>query len=350
MKVFIPGPTEVSPEVLAAMSHPQIGHRTQELRDLVRSIMPGLKRLFGTKGYVFLCTSSATGALEASLRNTVKKKLLCIDNGAWSQKWGDMAELNGVPHERMVLPWGKAPDPDAIRKVLQKGGFDAVCMVWCETSTGALADLPAIAKVVREFPDVFLLVDAVSALAGIEIDVDALGIDVCIAGSQKCLAMPPGLALMSASDRAIARAATIPHRGLYIDFLSSKANADKDETPSTPTTAHFWALDVALKRIHAEGMAARARRHVEMADLTRSFAREYLGIFTDPGSLSPTVTCIENKRGVDLKQFHAKVKQRGFQLGDGYGKIKDTTFRVGHFGEHTVPVVKALIEAMIAAL
>ncbi len=350
VKIFIPGPTQVRPEVLQALTAPQIGHRTEDMRRLVRSIKPNLKALFGTTGDVFLSTSSATGVMEGALRNLVKKKVLCLDCGAWSQKMGDIAEDNGIPVDRQVVPWGKPSDPVDLEKRLSTGAYDVVTAVWCETSTGVLNPIAELARVVRKFDDVMFVVDAVSALAGIECENDKLGIDVCLAGTQKCLAMPPGLAVFTVSERAMKRAATVKHRGHYIDFITFKKNGDKDETPATPTTPHFFALDFQLKRIAVEGMANRAARHRAMADLAKAWASEKLGLFADAAHRSPTVTCVAVPEKFDQKAFHARVLERGFFLGDGYGKIKDTTFRIGHMGDHSVDDLKALLAAMTASL
>ncbi len=350
VKIFIPGPTEVRADVLQALTHPQIGHRTEDMRRLVRSIKPNLKKLFGTTGDVFLSTSSATGVMEGSLRNLVKKKVLALDCGAWSQKMGDIAVDNGIPCDRQVVPWGKPSDVADLEKKLATGAYDVVTAVWCETSTGVLNPIEEIAKVVRKFDGVLLVVDAVSTLAGVECEVDRLGIDVCLAGSQKCLAMPPGLAVFTVSERAMKRAESVKNRGHYIDFVTFKKNGDKDETPATPTTPHFFALDFQLKRIHAEGMDKRAARHRQMAELSRAWATEKLGLFADPNHFSPTVTCVAVPQSFDQKAFHARVLERGFFLGDGYGKIKDISFRIGHMGDHSVDDLKQLLAAMSAAL
>jgi aspartate aminotransferase-like enzyme len=349
-KMFIPGPTEVHPDVFAAMTHYQIGHRTQEMRDLVKRVKPGLKKLFGTKGDVFLSTSSATCVMEGALQNLVKKKLLALECGAWSQKWADTAKPNGIALDRQIVPWGKAHDVDEVRRALKTGAYDTVTMVWCETSTGILNPLADVAKVVREFDDVMFCVDAVSALAAVQIDVDALGIDVCLAGTQKAMAMPPGLGVFTCSERALKRAASKELRGYYMDFMQFKKNGDNDETPSTPTTPHIFALEAALARIHGETMEKRAARHRAMAELTQNWAREHLGLFPDPNYLSPSVSCISAAGKIDVHQFARKLDERGFILGDGYGKLKDTTFRVGHFGEHSVEDVTLLLKAMTEAL
>jgi aspartate aminotransferase-like enzyme len=351
--MFIPGPTEVLPQVLAAMTHPQIGHRTQAMRDLVASVTPKLRTLLGAKGDVFLASCSATGMLEATLMNLASKRVLCLDNGSWSQMWGEIGVTLGLSVDRLEVPWGKAHDPDDVKKALATGKYDVVTCTWCETSTGALNPLPAIADVVRQFEGVMFCVDAVSALAATECRFDEWGIDVCVAGIQKAMALPPGFSIAAVSERALAVAKAKPHRGYYNDFLRFKANADKNETPSTPSTAHIFALDHQMTRMLDEGLANRFARHAAMATMIQDWARSRLSIFTDESCLSPGVSCIASSRAggsIDLPRFVAAVERRGKQLGDGYAKLKSTTFRIGHFGDHQVTDCEALCAVMDEAL
>lgn len=350
MRIFIPGPTEVHSDVFAAMTHPQIGHRTPALHDLVGRVTPKLRRLFGTAGDVFCSTSSASAVLEATVRNVVRTRALALVCGAWSERWAVMCERNGVAVDRLEVPLGQAHDPAVVSERLRDGDYDAVLMVWCETSTGVLEPLTDLASAVREHDDVMICVDAVSALGGIELDVDALGLDVCVAGVQKAIAMPPGLAVFSVSERALARARSIESRGYYVDFVSFHDELVRDETPTTPSTAHLYALDVALDRIESETMPARAARHRDMAALSRSWAEDRFGLFPDVAIAAPTVTCVSNPNRVELKPFLDAVRERGFQLGGGYGELRESTFRIGHMGEHTVEDVRELFSAMDSAL
>ena len=347
--MFIPGPTEVLPDVLAAMTHPQIGHRTQAMRDLVKSVTPKLRQLLGTKGDVYLASCSATGMLEATLMNLVQKRVLCLENGAWSQMWGELGKSLGLEVDMLSVDWGKAHDPQDVRNALKSGKYDVITCTWCETSTGALNPIAELAKAAREF-DVMLCVDSVSALATTECKVDEWGIDVCVAGVQKAMALPPGFSITSVSQRALDYSKKKTFRGYYNDFHRFKANADKNETPSTPSTAHIFALDYQMSRMLKEGLANRYARHAQMAKIVHDWANSRLAIFTDASCRSPGVSCILNDKGIDLPKFLAAIERRGKQVGDGYAKLKPTTFRIGHFGDHGVKDCEVLCAVMDEAL
>jgi len=222
-KLFIPGPVEVSEETWAAFSRPLIGHRSEDFRNLYREIHPKLQTLFGTKQPVFLCTSSAWGAMEASIRNVVDRGVLCCMCGAFSDKWLDVAKRCGKNAESLQVEWGKHIDPQDLDRQLASGKFDTVTLTHSETSTGVLNPLPEICCVLAKYPDVALIVDTVSSFSGVKIEMDALGIDVMLTGAQKALALPPGFSLFSVSEKAFERADKVANRGFYFDFLEFKS-------------------------------------------------------------------------------------------------------------------------------
>src|SRR5580658_4465227 len=216
-KLFIPGPIAVSEKTLRAMAQPMIGHRSADFVALYQSLQPGLQELFGTKDPVYLSTSSAWGVMEGSIRNVVKGKVLNCMNGAFSDKWNDVAIRCGKQAVALKFEWGQPVDPEAVRRELSTGQYDAVTLIHNETSCGCMSDLPALMAVIRQFPDVISIVDAVSSFSAVPINKDELGIDVFITGSQKALALPPGLSLLSVSKRALERAASVEGRGYYFD-------------------------------------------------------------------------------------------------------------------------------------
>ena len=236
-KLFIPGPVDVSQATYEAMTQPIIGHRGADFEELYASIQPGLRKIAGTEGPVFVATSSAWGVMEGAMRNLVRKKVLNLCCGAFSDKWFPVAQACGKEAEKIQVEWGEAIDPAAVRAKLEEGGFDTVTLVHNETSTGVLNPLAEIAAVVNSFDDVLLVADTVSSFSAVPTPVDSLGIDVLLAGVQKALALPPGLAVFTCSPRALERAESISDRGYYFDFLEyAKADA-KNNTPSTPAIA-----------------------------------------------------------------------------------------------------------------
>ncbi|MBN1156872.1 alanine--glyoxylate aminotransferase family protein, partial [Candidatus Woesearchaeota archaeon] len=216
-KLFIPGPIEVRSDVLKAMSAPLMGHRTNDFKKLMEAIKPKMQQVMMTNNRCLLSTSSGSGFMEATVRNCVGKKVLNTVCGAFSKKWHDIAVRCGKNAERLDVEWGKAIKPEMVDEKLANGDFDSVCVTHNETTTGVLNPLPEIAKVVKNYPDVLLFVDAVSSLGGIKIETDELGLDVCLASTQKALGLPPGFAVASVSDTALKRAETIPGRGYYFD-------------------------------------------------------------------------------------------------------------------------------------
>src|SRR5437868_807528 len=221
-KLFTPGPVEVSAKTFAAFSRPMIGHRGQDFKNLYRDIHSRLQTLFGTNQPVFLSTSSAWGIMEGAVRNLANRGVLCCMCGAFSDKWLDVARRCGKAAEPLQVDWGKHIDPKDLDRALASGRFDTVTVIHNETSTGVMNPLPEICCMLAKYPDVALIVDTVSSFSALEINMDRLGIDVLLTGSQKALALPPGFSLFSVSEKAFARAAEQTGRGYYFDFLEFK--------------------------------------------------------------------------------------------------------------------------------
>lgn len=332
-RLFIPGPTEVRIENLAALARPQVGHRSAEFKALYASVIPKLRKLLGTDGKVFLFTSSSTGVWEAAIRNCVRERVLCCMQGAFSDRWLKVAESNGKQALPLKVEWGQAITAEMIDTELAKGGYDAITVVHNETSTGVMNRLDEIAAVMKKYPDVSFLVDAVSSMAGSKIDVDALGIDVCLAGLQKAFALPAGLAVASVSERALEKAATIEHRGYYFDLIEIAKYDSKGMTPSTPAIPQIQALDAQLDDFFVEGLDARFARHAFLADIVRSWARRNSALFAAEGYESPTITCIENTRGVSVAGLNEELAGQWAMISNGYGVLKEKTFRIAHMGD-----------------
>ncbi len=356
LKLHIPGPVEVSEKTFRAFCTPMIGHRGQGFQDLYARIQPRLQQLFGTKRLVFLSTSSAWGVMEGSLRNLVAKKVLCCMCGAFSDKWLNVSKRCGLEAEGLSVDWGSPILPGQIDAMLATGQYDALTLVHNETSTGVMNPLSDIAALKAKYPDVMFIVDAVSSLSGYTIDFDALGIDVLLTGSQKALAMPPGLALFTVSEAALRRAETLGTRGYYFDFLEFQANAKNNMTPSTPSIAHINALESKLDDIFEEGLDQRFARHQRLVGTTRDWALGHgFTLFPETGYESVTLTCVNNgaKEGgrvIDLVAFQKHVKEDGILIDGGYGKLKGKAFRLSSMGDETEETMNHLYEVLDRSL
>ncbi len=348
-KLFIPGPVQVSPKTFAAFCQPMIGHRSNDFKKLYGAIHPRLQELFVTKQPVFLSTSSAWGVMEGSIRNLVGEgKVLNCMCGAFSDKWFDVSKKCGKQPEALQVEWGQPIRGEQIREKLKAGGFEAVTVIHNETSTGVMSPIAEIAEVVREFPEVMLIVDTVSSFSVVPLPMDELGIDVLLTGSQKALAMPPGLALFSASERAMARAEKVKGRGYYFDFLEFKKNQAEDMTPSTPSISHIYALQSKLDDIFTEGVAVRHQRHSETNGQIHDWVKRHgFDFFAPEGYRSKSLTCVANNRNIDVPQLLKNLKERhSIVLDGGYGKLKGKTFRISNMGDETPATITELIAAL----
>jgi aspartate aminotransferase-like enzyme len=345
VKLFIPGPIEVSEKTLRAFATPMIGHRGKGFQELYSSIQPQLQQLFYTKQPVFVATGSAWSVMEASIRNLVSKKVLTCMSGAFSDKWYDVALKCGKQAEKLQVEWGQPILPEQIEAKLKTGEFDAVTLIHNETSTGTMNPLADIAKMMQKYPDVQFIVDCVSSFSGMKISFDELKIDVLLAGVQKALALPPGATVFTVSEKAFTKAATIKDRGYYLDFLEFKKNQETHMTPTTPSIPHFYGLKSKLEDIFAEGLEARYARHQKMAEMTRSWAlKQGFELFPAKGYESVTLSCVKNTRGVDVPKWIQWLKETHKCIIDGgYGKIKGTTFRISHMGDETSETIQELL-------
>jgi aspartate aminotransferase-like enzyme len=356
VKLHIPGPVEVSDKTFQAFRSPMIGHRGQGFKDLYGKIQPQLQQLLYTNRLVFLSTSSAWGVMEGAIRNLVAKKVLCCMCGAFSDKWLDVSQRCAKSAEGLQVPWGSPIRAEEIDARLATGQFDALTLIHNETSTGVMSPLQEIAQLKKKYPDVLFIVDAVSSLSATRIPFDELGIDVLLAGTQKAFALPPGLSVFACSAAALERAAKMKDRGYYFDFLEFQKNAEQNMTPSTPSIGHVYALASKLDDIFAEGLEARYLRHATLAQLTRKWAAKHgFTLFPEGGFESITLTCVNNGakpggRTVDAAKLQKLVKDRGFLIDGGYGKIKGTTFRVSNMGDETEASMQTLFAAMDEAM
>jgi aspartate aminotransferase-like enzyme len=356
VKLHIPGPVEVSEKTFKALCSPMIGHRGQGFKDLYAKVQPQLQQLLSTKQLVYLSTSSAWGVMEGAVRNLVQKKVLNCMCGAFSDKWFDVSKKCGKAAEALQVDWGSPIRAEAVDKKLATGEFDSLTLIHNETSTGTMSPLAEIAALKKKYPEVTFIVDAVSSMTAVPIKFDESGIDVLLAGTQKAFALPPGLALFVASPAALAKAATAKDRGYYFDFVEFEKNAKDSMTPSTPSIPHIYALSSKLDEFYAEGLEQRYARHKKTNQMIHDWAaRNGFTLFPEKGFESVTLTCVNNGakaggRTVDVAKLQKLVKERGFLIDGGYGKIKGTTFRISNMGDETETTMNQLIVALDEAV
>ena len=344
-KLFIPGPVEVRNDVLEKMATPMIGHRSKDASALQRSISDKIRKLFFTGEEILLSTSSGSGLMEGAIRSCTLKRAAVFSVGAFGNRWFEMARNNNVPADLFEVEWGTATTPEQVDEVLATGKYDLITITHNETSTGLMNPVEAIADVVKKYPEVVYCLDTVSSMGGTRIEVDKLGVDICITSTQKALGLPPGMSICSFSEKAIARAKQVPFRGMYLDLLALYDYIQKKDYqyPSTPSLSHMFALDYQLDRIMAEGIENRFQRHQEMAEYVRDWGRKNFELFADERYLSNTLTNMKNSREIDVAALNQELGRRGFQISNGYGKLKDKTFRIAHMADCTMGELKELI-------
>jgi predicted phosphoserine aminotransferase len=350
-RFFLPGPTEVRPAVLAAMTKPMIGHRVVEMEELMAGIQPRLRMIFRTERPVYVSASSATGLMEGAVRNGARRRVLSLVNGAFSERFFQIAKATGLAADSLEVPWGEGHTPDMLADALRRGDYDAVTVVHSETSTGALNPIADLAAVAHAAGDVVLLVDSVSGLCGADVRTDEWALDFVLTGSQKAFALPPGLAFGVARPNILERAESRTDRGIYFDFLEFERNIQKNQTPNTPAVSLLYALAEQVTYIEAEGLEDRLDRHRRMAERTWAWCGERgLRILAAPGFRSPTVTTVHCPDGWTGPSLAAAVKARGFQIATGYGRMKDDTFRIGHMGDHSPAALEELLDVLAGVL
>ena len=351
-RFFLPGPTEVRQTILEAMQQPMIGHRGKSMEDLIARIQPDLQYVFRTTRPVYIASSSATGLMEGAVRNGARSRVLSLVNGAFSERFFQIARACGLEAEALNVPLGQIHTPDMVADALKAGRFDAITVVHSETSTGALNPIADLARVAHDAGDVTLLVDSVTGIAGAPVESDAWKLDFVLTGSQKALALPPGLAFGVAQESILERAAKKKDRGVYFDFIEFDKSIRKNQTPNTPALSLFYALAVQLGDIRRETIEGRWQRHAAMARRTWAWVDEMrdaglgISVLSPEGARSPTVTCIALPSTHNGGAVNSAMKSRGFTISAGYGSLKDTSIRIGHMGDHTVEELDVLLDTL----
>ena len=344
-KLFIPGPTHVTEDVLQKMATPMIGHRTKEASALQRGISDKLRKLMYTQNEILLSTSSGSGLMEGAVRSCTQKRAAVFSCGNFGNRWFAMAQDNNIPADKFEVEWGLPNTAESVDQILATGEYELITVTHNETSSGVMNPVEEIAKVMKKYPEVIFCIDAVSSLGGAKIEVDKLGIDICITSSQKCLGLPPGLSLCSISEKALEAARKVKFRGTYFDLLQIYEYIQKKDYqyPSTPSLSHMFALDYQLDKILKEGLGNRFARHAQMADYVRAWAKGKFALFAQEEFASNTVTCVKNTREISVGDLNKALGEKGYMISNGYGKLKEKTFRIAHMAEVILAEIRELL-------
>jgi predicted phosphoserine aminotransferase len=349
-RLFIPGPVDVREEVLRAMSTQMIAHRSKDASALQKSMHDKVQKIFHTNNRIIFSTSSGSGLMEGSIRCCTAKRAAVFSVGSFGDRWADMAVVNGIPcdHFKAKNP-GDATMPEDVEAALKTGKYDVVTITHNETSTGVMNPCADIAKVIKKYPDVIWLMDCVSSMAGIKIPVDEWGVDIAITSTQKSLGLPPGLSMASVSEKAYKKAKTVKNRGFYLDIVGIYDFIDKKDHQyhATPSLSHYYALDLQLDYIlNTEGLENRYKRHEEMAKVVRAWAEKNFEVLPRPEHRSNTLTVIKNTKNIDVAALNKYLATKGFVIANGYGDLKDKTFRIAHMADTKMETVKELLSCI----
>jgi aspartate aminotransferase-like enzyme len=351
----VPGPTPCPPEVLKAGARQMINHRGGEFHEIITQVTEDMKKVFQTKNDVLLLTGSGTGGLESAVVNLLSPgdKILSVSIGVFGDRWASIAKTFGVEVVSLKSEWGKAADPDAIKKALKDNpGVKVVFITHNETSTGVTNDLKSLAKVVKDAGKL-LVVDAISSLSSVPLATDDWGCDVVISGSQKGWMVPPGMAFVSVSPEAWKFRAASKMPNFYWDYSRAKKNYDeKKENPWTPAVSIIFGLSVSLKMLLKEGMDNVFARHDKVAQMTREGAKKMgLTLFADPKYASNTVTAINTPEGLDGKKLRTIMRDEyGVTISGGQQTLDGKIVRVGHLGWVNENDIKEILTAMEKSL
>lgn len=349
LMLFTPGPVHIPERVLKELAKPNDTHRSQAYAEMHQIATEGLQKLLYTNNECLIFTSSASGIMEACVRNLVKddEKALFLSIGAFGDRWYDIGVSNGKNAVKEGVEWGHAITTEFVKETMEKDDYSVVFIQANETSTGVYNPIDKIVPFIKN-SGALVCVDATSSMAGVKVEVDKLGIDVCLASVQKCFALPPGLAVCSVSESAFEKAETVKNRGLYFDFIDLKKRNAKHQTPTTPPIPQIRGLAAQLEYIlNEEGLDIRFKRHEQLGKQTRQWVNDMnLKMFPEKGYESNTVSTISNSLDLDISQIVSMLLEKGYRIVNGYGNLVNKTFRIGHMGEITPSDLEKMLKVL----
>jgi len=345
--LLAPGPTQVPPEVLLAMARPMVHHRAPEFAAMFAELREDLKWLFQTRNDVLTMVASGTGAMEGAVSNFLSPgdKALYVNGGKFGERWGKLCKAFGVDGIEIKVEWGESVDPQAVADALKKDpAIKAVYIQASETSTGVAHDTRAIAEIVRSREETILVVDAITALGVFDLKTDAWGVDVLVAGSQKAMMLPPGLAFASVSEKAWRLADKAKNTAFYFNFKKERDAQQKNQTAYTAGVSLMIGLQEVLKMLKAEGLGNVFARHARMAHAMREGMKAAgLALFPKQAH-SDALTVVSTPAGVDGQAVYKNLREQyGITAAGGQDHLKGKIFRISHMGYmDTFDVIQAL--------
>ena len=346
--LFIPGPVDIHPDVLAALSQPMMYHRGAEFETLYHQVEEKARPLFATKRHTYITSFSGTGTMELAMRSFVEKDVLICVSGGFSDRWYDIARTNGKQAILLRVEPGKPILPEFIEEHLRKQFFEAIAIVHNETSSGVENPIADIAATIHaQSPDTLILLDCVSSIGGAPILFDEWRLDYAFGSINKCLAVPPGLAISVASERALAKAEQVTNRGWFLDVLRLEKHHTLNTVPSTPAVSLFYALSVQLDRIQQEGLHNRFHRHQQMAERIAAWGEQNnMPPIADIPYRSKTMTTLKNGHHLDFLDLRRYLMKHNLEIANGYDELKDVTFRIANMGELQMTDVDHLLRIL----
>jgi aspartate aminotransferase-like enzyme len=346
---MIPGPVELTPEVLSETGRPPMGHRTPDFDEILTQCWEDLKYVYQTKNDVILITASGTAAMDAAVSSTIQEgdEFVCIGGGKFGERFSLIIKSYGGVVKEVPVEWGKTFDAEEVEKAVSDSGAKAITLTHNETSTGVLHDAETIGKIAKENGCLFIM-DAITSLGGDEVKTDDWGVDICVGGSQKCLAAPPGLSMAAVSEKAWDTIENNDTKNYYLNLALYRKSLKKNTTPFTPSVNLIYGLSRALKEIKEEGLENRIKRHRTLARATRAAVTAMnLELFADQSALSNTVTSIKIPDGMSDDDVRGEMKRRfNILLAGGQEHLKGKIFRIGHMGN----VGRVELESVLSAL
>jgi aspartate aminotransferase-like enzyme len=334
--IFAPGPTSVPPEILLELAKPVLHHREPQFLAILAEVRDGLKYLFQTSGEVILLSASGTGGMEAAIANLFSSgdRALVVSGGKFGERWAEICRVYGVEAVTLEVPWGEAVKPSDVAEALARDtSIRGVCVQACETSTGVAHDIRALGEIVKAHPDVVLIVDAVSALGAVDVRTDAWGLDAVVAGSQKAMMLPPGLAFVAFSDKGWQRAAQTNLPRYYFDLPKIRSELVRDDHPYTLPTSLVVALREALACLRAEGLEHMFQRHRQLAEATRAGIKALGLALLAEKSPSDALTVVRVPEGIDGARIPKMFQELcNITIVGGQDRLRGKVFRLAHMG------------------